>query len=567
MLRADSDRVPRGLDRYVLQRILSQGGFGVVCEAWDELLQRPVAVKLTRAASGTAGLLEEAIYQASVMHPNVLGVLDAGVDGETTFVVMERIEGSDADIASLSPNVSAKHVRRWVADVALGLAALHERGLVHGDISPRNVIVGRDGRARLIDFGSCRPALGGAVATPGFVAPEGPGTVAADVYSLGEMLRWLLLRVGSDGDDPVVRRATARDPGRRHGSASEFASAVRPRRRRRWVGAAALAVGTGLLITPTVRDRVANADVARAEEIATRARAHLREGDLTDAQRVARELRTLAARSEHPDVRARALLLEANLADAEGRGREAIELRRRASVAAQGGVDAQTRVDTLAAQALDVSPEAAGTMLELADGAAREPDQRSFVAAIRAIVDASDPEIELPEAAGPYAEFIRFAYALRRLEHPAPDEPVPIDCAAIAETYFRGVCFSISAGVALQEENLEQAVADATTSISLIETSERDPCETQLAYVVRGVAKLDDDTEASEADLSRAMTLACTDDPPDDLAVIGLMHARALLRLGRTAEADALADKARPFSERPDVAEGLSVYEKERTSR
>lgn len=567
MLDGSSTAVPHGLDRYVLQRILSQGGFGVVCEGWDVLLRRPVAVKLARAPSGMETLIDEAIDQASVAHPNVLGVLDAGVDGETTFVVMERVDGNDADIASLSTNFSATLARRWTADVAAGLAALHGRGLVHGDVSPRNIIIGSDGRARLIDFGSCRRTLGEAAATPGFIAPEGPRSSAADVYSLGRTLAWLLERSGSVAEDPVVLRATARNPKRRFPSAHAFARALQPRRPGRAAGVAALLAGVAVFVTPLVRNKVDDVERTRAEEIAVRARGHLREGELPQARRVAEELRTLAGNSDQADVRARALLVDASIADADGRGPEAVELRRRASAVAQGGGDPQARVDSLAAQALDVSPEAATAMLALADGAAREPEQHSFVAAVRAVVDASDPEVELPEPTGPHAQLIRLAHSLRRLERPAPEEPTPIDCTTVPETYTRGVCFSISAGVALQEERFEQAAADATESIRLLDRSERDRCESQLAYVIRGVAKLDLDSSAAEADLGRALTLSCPDDPPEDLAVIGLMHARALLRLGRTVEADALADEARRSADRPDVAEGLSVYDEERASR
>lgn len=316
-----------------------------------------------------------------------------------------------------------------------------------------------------------------------------------------------------------------------------------------------------------VRDRLEDAERDRADELATRARGHLREGGLPQARRIAEELRTLAEHSDAADVRVRALLLDASIADAEGRSRQAVELRRRASAVAQGGGDPQARVDSLAVRALDVSPEAATEMLALAEGAAREPEHHSFVAAVRAIVDASDPEVELPEPEGPHAQIIRFAHSMRRLERPAPGEPPPIDCTSVPGTYARGVCFSISAGVALQEERFAQAATDATESIRLLGGSGRDRCESQVAYVIRGVAALDLDSRAAEADLEHALTLSCPDDPPEDLIVIGLMHARALLRLGHTIEADALADEARPFADRPDVAEGLSVYEKERARR
>jgi tetratricopeptide (TPR) repeat protein/predicted Ser/Thr protein kinase len=154
--------VGRAIDRYVVVDELGKGGMGVVYKAYDPDLRRLVAVKLLRA--GVAGgrhalrLEREARAIARLAHPNVVAIHDVGMFGSELFVAMEYVEGDS--------------LRRWLAvgtrplhavlDVFLqaahGLAAAHDAGLVHRDFKPDNVLVGDDGRVRVLDFGLARAA-------------------------------------------------------------------------------------------------------------------------------------------------------------------------------------------------------------------------------------------------------------------------------------------------------------------------------------------------------------------------------------------------------------------------
>lgn len=569
MLEPPDDADPTGLGRYRLRGVISQGGFGVVCDAWDVVLQRSVAVKLTRAERAMPHLMAEAIDQARVSHPNVLSVLDAGTDGDATYVVMERVDGCDSETAALAPDFTAAQARGWVRDVARGLQALHERGLVHGDISPRNVLVGADGRARLIDFGSCRTHDSGRGVTLGFVAPEGAArpSVSGDVFALGRTLAWLLDRAGATPRDrgrSVVRRACQPSPQRRYETADAVARALQERSRAG--GRARLVIG-GLLVAVLASDIAPDLEAVRARRVSERAEVLIREGEFSAVRPLADTLRAQAHASGRDDVMVLSLLLDADVATAEGREAEAIALRQRAAAHSQGDVDAETRLQGLTARGLDLPAESADALLELAQGAALEPEQHSFVAAVRAVVDAPDPSRPLPEPSGPYMRVLQLAHVVRSLDPGADDaEPPPeVECGSMSGAYVRGLCWSVSAVSALELGDLEKAEFQASEAILLIDNGELDdPCDGQLAYVVRGSARLEARPAAAEADLRRASSL-CPEDPPEDKAIVDILRAQALIRLGRNDEARTLEEGARSYAENnPDVAEGLSALADDR---
>lgn len=567
MLTPPDDADPTGLGRYRLHGVISQGGFGVVCDAWDVVLQRSVAVKLTRTERAMPHLMAEAIDQARVSHPNVLSVLDAGTDGDATYVVMERVDGCDSETAALAPEFTAAQARRWIRDVARGLQALHERGLVHGDISPRNVLVGADGRARLIDFGSCRAYASGRGVTSGFVPPEGASrpSVSADVFALGRTLAWLLDRAGASPRDrgrSVVRRACQSSPKRRYKTADAMAAALRERSVAG--GRARLAIG-GLLLAVLASDVAPDLEADRARRLFDRADVLLRDGEFAAARPLADSLRAQADESGRDDVIVQSLLLDAKVATAQGREMEAVELRRRAAAHSQGDVDAQIRLQGLAARIPDLPSESADVLLDLAEGTARDPEQHSFVAAVRAVTYASDPSRPLPEPAGPYAQVLQLAHVVRRLDSPVEAEPPQVQCGSMSGAYVRGLCWSVSAASALDSGDLLKAESQASQAIKLIDRGELDdPCDGQLAYVVRGAALVESEPRLAEADLRRAYSL-CPEDLLEDKAIIGIVWARALIRLGRNDEARTLEEGARPYAEtHSDVAEGLAVLADDR---
>lgn len=149
--------------RYTVLHLVGEGGMGVVFAAYDPQLDRKIALKLLRrepswgtsARRETDRLLREAQSMARLSHPNVATVHDVGTHGERVFIAMEYVEGSD-----LKRWLESNPSRREILDVFIragrGLAAAHAAGLMHRDFKAENVLLGRDGRVRVVDFGLAR---------------------------------------------------------------------------------------------------------------------------------------------------------------------------------------------------------------------------------------------------------------------------------------------------------------------------------------------------------------------------------------------------------------------------
>lgn len=150
---------PRTVGRYVVEGVLGKGGMGVVYRARDPELDRPVAVKLLlgQAAGADAAerLRREGRAIAKLAHSNVVAVYDVGTYDDSVFVAMELVDGG-----SLDRWLATRHPWREVLRVFLqageGLRAAHASGVVHRDFKPANVLVGKDGRVRVTDFGLAR---------------------------------------------------------------------------------------------------------------------------------------------------------------------------------------------------------------------------------------------------------------------------------------------------------------------------------------------------------------------------------------------------------------------------
>ncbi|HYH95058.1 serine/threonine-protein kinase, partial [Hyalangium sp.] len=168
--------LPRGatLSRYVVLERIGHGAMGVVYAAYDPQLDRQVALKLLRPKGRQLEelrlrLLREAQALARLSHPNVVAVHDVGTAEDVVFLALELVEG--ASLADwLEQPRPWREVLRVFRDAGQGLAAAHAAGLVHRDFKPANVLVGRDGRARVTDFGLARPSnrvdLAGAAPAP-----------------------------------------------------------------------------------------------------------------------------------------------------------------------------------------------------------------------------------------------------------------------------------------------------------------------------------------------------------------------------------------------------------------
>ncbi|MFJ5883141.1 protein kinase [Kitasatospora cineracea] len=218
-----------GHGRYVLQRMLGQGGMASVHLAHDTVLDRQVAVKtlhteLGREASFKERFRREAQAVARLQHTNIVSVFDSGEDvapdGTTTpYIVMEFVEGRslkdvlDEQVTTLGamPNEQALKI---TAAVLAALEASHDQGLVHRDIKPANVMVSTKGVVKVMDFGIARALQSGVtsmtqtgmvVGTPQYLSPEqalGKSVDArSDLYSVGCMLFELLSgQLPFDGD-------------------------------------------------------------------------------------------------------------------------------------------------------------------------------------------------------------------------------------------------------------------------------------------------------------------------------------------------------------------------------
>ena len=253
--------------RYRLERRIAAGGVGEVWRAEDLVLARPVAVKLLQPGYAShpqtlARFRAEARHAGSLTHPAIAQVYDYGETGPAgaPYLVLELVDGPSLAGSLASGPLDSVAAMDVVAQVAAGLAAAHAAGLVHRDVKPANLLMGRDGPVKITDFGIAHAAgsapitqVGTLVGTPAYLAPERaagkPATPASDMYSLGivafECLTGMLPYHGHpDGDrganrlqplpplPPAVPAAvaalvtdlTTKDPADRPGSAAEVAA-------------------------------------------------------------------------------------------------------------------------------------------------------------------------------------------------------------------------------------------------------------------------------------------------------------------------------------------------------
>jgi predicted ATPase/tetratricopeptide (TPR) repeat protein len=286
------ERDQRVAHRYRIRRLVGRGGMGEVYEAWDEDLAIAVALKTLRLAGGTEAahsrLRLEGILARSIWHPNVCRLYDLGRHGEgddaAWFLTMELLHGVTlAEVLQQKGRLPLDRARYFGIQMAEGLEAAHQAGVVHRDFKPGNVIiVNRDGseHAVVTDFGIARAASradsprggssdsqagsGSLIGTPIYMAPEqvrgeeaGP---AADIYALGIVLYEMVTgtipfsgdsvleaatrrlredapsprRIVPDLDeswDAVILRCLAREPIERFRRAEEVASGLRGRKR------------------------------------------------------------------------------------------------------------------------------------------------------------------------------------------------------------------------------------------------------------------------------------------------------------------------------------------------
>ncbi|MCY1062229.1 serine/threonine-protein kinase [Nannocystis sp. SCPEA4] len=155
------EAAPAKIGRFTVLRQIGAGGMSVVYAAYDERLDRRIAVKLLRSgetADNQARLLREAQAMARLSHPNVVAVHEVGAWEQQVYVAMEFVRGSNLREWLQAVPRDIREIREVFVAAGRGLAAAHHAGLVHRDFKPANVLVGDDGRVRVGDFGLVRHA-------------------------------------------------------------------------------------------------------------------------------------------------------------------------------------------------------------------------------------------------------------------------------------------------------------------------------------------------------------------------------------------------------------------------
>lgn len=224
--------------RYKLNRIIASGGMATIYAALDLRLDRHVAVKimhphLAQDEKFVERFIREAKAAASLSHPNVVAVLDQGWNQGGTpcvFIVMELVEGATLrEYLNEQGRIPIQRAIPLIMPVASALAAAHKLGIVHRDIKPENILVSKEGRIKIADFGLARGSLLGSTMTAessvilgsvSYLSPEqvqrGIADARSDIYSLGIVLFELLTgEKPYQGEDPVqiaIRHVNDRVP-------------------------------------------------------------------------------------------------------------------------------------------------------------------------------------------------------------------------------------------------------------------------------------------------------------------------------------------------------------------
>jgi serine/threonine protein kinase len=268
----------RKLGRYEIVAGLGKGAMGTVYKANDPMLERTVALKTINLAVSAnemaeyeARFYQEAKAAGGLNHPNIVTIYDVGKTGDMPYLAMEYLEGSELhEILRHRKPLSAAHALEIAAQVADGLAYAHERGVVHRDVKPANIMVVREGLVKIADFGvarmrsSERAADMQVVGSPRYMSPEQVLRKRAehrsDIFSLGMVLYEMLTGAppfkGADLNailfqivnaepprastkvadlpemlDSILAKALAKAPEARYQNAREFAAELRECRR------------------------------------------------------------------------------------------------------------------------------------------------------------------------------------------------------------------------------------------------------------------------------------------------------------------------------------------------
>ena len=212
-----SEPIPHSFGHYEVEQLIGRGGIGTVYLARDRRIGRRVALKTVqlsaRQIEDTTALRDfynrlqrEAELSGQLLHPNVVTLYEVGYDEDrVSYLAMEYVEGETLLARMKSGAIPVESALTIIADVLRGLACAHEKGIVHRDVKPANVLLDRDGRAKVADFGIARPqdssltGAGSLLGTPNYMSPEQvlgqTLTGRADVFAAGTLLYEMLTGV------------------------------------------------------------------------------------------------------------------------------------------------------------------------------------------------------------------------------------------------------------------------------------------------------------------------------------------------------------------------------------
>jgi serine/threonine-protein kinase len=235
--------------RYRLDGVAGAGGMATVWRAYDERLQRPAAIKVISDALATnpaavARFAREARTHARIQHPNLVQVYDYSVTASQPYLVMEYISGCTLSERLDRGDFSDAEVHALAVELLSAIACVHDHGVLHRDIKTGNVLLDKNGHARLTDFGLARLESSTQITRPNevvgtlrFLAPElidgKPASRQSDLYALG-----VLLRTASSNEDagPILQKLitsmTQHDPDARPSDAHVVLAALRNGQRR-----------------------------------------------------------------------------------------------------------------------------------------------------------------------------------------------------------------------------------------------------------------------------------------------------------------------------------------------
>jgi len=213
-------------NRYLLKRQIASGGMATIYAGIDTRLDRPVAVKVMHAhlandEAFVSRFIKEAKATAALSHPNIVSIQDQGWNEggpPAVFLVMELVEGSTLrDFINENGPLSVEQTIQFITPVLSALAAAHRIGIIHRDVKPENILISKDGRIKVADFGLARNITMGQTMTAessvvlgsvSYLSPEqvqrGIADARSDVYAIGIVLFEMLLgKKPYDGETPI----------------------------------------------------------------------------------------------------------------------------------------------------------------------------------------------------------------------------------------------------------------------------------------------------------------------------------------------------------------------------